>query len=62
MTHISDIQNLPTVVDNNHESLYRSYHILNHVLKMVKRGDKAESIIEMAELMKHIKPVSPVEK
>ena len=41
---LSEILNYPTVVDNNHESVYRSHQILMYVLEMVKRGDSKETI------------------
>ena len=46
-----DILLFPTVLNNTHESCYRSYHILKVVLEMVKRGDSKESIEEVSELL-----------
>lgn len=42
----------PTTHNNVHESVYRSYHILEYVLLMVERGDSRETIYEMAELLR----------
>lgn len=43
---------MPTCLKNLHESCYRSYHILNHVLTMVERGDSKETIFEVADFLK----------
>jgi hypothetical protein len=51
MTEIKEIISLPTVIDNNHESLYRSYHTLRYIMIMVNRGDSAETINEMFEFL-----------
>lgn len=48
---IAEILSFPTVINKNHESLYRSYHILSYVLEMVKRGDSKETILETAQFM-----------
>ena len=48
---LSDIQKMPTVIDNTHESCFQCYHILNAVLEMVKRGDSKETIKEVFELL-----------
>lgn len=37
-----------------HESTLRSWHILDHVLTMVRRGDSKETILEMADILKHL--------
>ena len=42
---------LPVVVDNNHESIYRSYQILEKVKEMLARGDSKETIMEAIEFM-----------
>jgi hypothetical protein len=52
MATITEILKFPTLIDNNHESLYRSYHILNLVLKMIERGDSKETIFETVEFIK----------
>jgi hypothetical protein len=46
---MKEIINLPTVVNNTHESVYRSYHILRKVLEMIERGDSKETIFEFVE-------------
>ena len=38
------IQNKPTVVDDMHQSVFRSHAVLNYIMKMVKRGDSKETI------------------
>ena len=50
--NLNEILLLPTSIDKVHESVYRSYHILDHILVMVERGDSAETIAEVAELLK----------
>jgi hypothetical protein len=42
---IEDIRRLPTELDGIHESCFRSFHVLNLVCSMVKRGDSKETII-----------------
>lgn len=49
--NISDILEHPTVIRNNHESLYKSYHVLFYILEMVKRGDSKETISEVAAFL-----------
>ena len=49
---MKEIINLPTVVNNTHESVYRSYHILAKVLEMIERGDSKETIFEFVEFAK----------
>ncbi len=45
MDIIHQIQKYPEVVDNNHESIYRSYAILELVKSMLKRNDSKETIL-----------------
>jgi hypothetical protein len=52
MENLSDIQKMPTSIDKVHESCFRSYHILIHVLKMVYRGDSSETIFEVANMLR----------
>lgn len=47
----SHIKGFPTVVDNNHESIYRSYQILERVKVMLNRGDSRETIVEMISFL-----------
>jgi hypothetical protein len=47
-----EIQMMPTVIDKTHESCYQSYHILIYVLEMVKRGDSAETIFDLVEMLR----------
>ncbi len=51
---LQEIANHPTVLSNNHESLYRSYHILKQVMEMVNRGDSKETIAEVVELLNQL--------
>lgn len=41
-----EIIKMPTVINNNHESLYRSYQALSLVKEMLHRGDSNETILE----------------
>jgi len=43
---LKQIKSMPTVRDNVHESVYRSYQILEKVKEMLSRGDSKETIIE----------------
>jgi len=43
---LKQIKSMPTVRDNVHESVYRSYQILEKVKEMLLRGDSKETIIE----------------
>ena len=54
---LKNIRLLPTVVDNVHESLYRSYSILGLVKEMVYRWDSNESIKMIIGLLESEKPV-----
>lgn len=49
---LKEIQKMPTCVSAIHESCYRSYHILDQVLNMVKRGDSKETIFEVVEFLR----------
>ncbi len=51
MKDLKEIAKFPTVIDNNHESLYRSYQILNQVLNMLERGDSQETILEVVRYL-----------
>jgi hypothetical protein len=52
---IQDIRWMPTVIDNRHESLYRSYHLLEKVKEMITRGDSKETILEAIALMEDLR-------
>lgn len=51
MDNLKDIVDSPTVIHNNHESLYRSYQTLQYVIKMVERGDSKETIQELVQFI-----------
>ena len=51
MNEIYKILQKPTTIDKVHESMYRSYNIVDYILKMVERGDSKETIADVAELM-----------
>lgn len=42
---------MPTVIDNTHESCFRSYHVLIHVMTMMERGDSKETILDTIKLL-----------
>ena len=48
---VGQIKEFPTVAHDVHESIFKSYHILRYVLKMVERGDSKESIREIADYL-----------
>lgn len=48
---LKEIQRTPTTLEKIHESCFRSYHILEQVLKMVERGDSKETIFEVTEML-----------
>jgi hypothetical protein len=52
MGKLASIKERPTVIDNNHESLYRSYHILDYVLKLVERDDSKDTIFEVVDYLR----------
>lgn len=37
---------MPAVRDNVHESVYRAYHVLDYVRRMISRGDSVDTIDE----------------
>lgn len=49
---IERILSQPTVYENVHESIFRSYHILDKVMEMIERGDSKESIKEIVAYLK----------
>ena len=38
------IQNIPTKMDDIHQSVFRSHGVLHYIMQMVKRGDSKETI------------------
>ena len=48
---IEEIQQLPTVIGNTHESCFRSYHVLDLTLEMIKRGDSKETIFDIVKFL-----------
>ena len=50
---IKEIIAMPRVLQNIHESSFRSYHILEHILEMVNRGDSKKTILDMATFLHH---------
>lgn len=53
--NLKEIQEMPTVIENIHESCFRSYQILYHILTMVERGDSKQTIMEMHQLLNSTK-------
>ena len=51
MKTLKEIQMKPTCLENIHESCFRSYSILDQVLRMVQRGDTKETIMEVVEFL-----------
>ena len=49
MDSIFTVAKAPIVIDNNHESLYRSYHILRLVKQWLKDGVPAKTILQLVE-------------
>lgn len=49
---LKEIAKMPTVIDNKHESIYQSYHILEKVIEMLQRNDSNETILETIKLLK----------
>lgn len=54
---IKEIIEMPTVVDNVHESVFRAYHTLYYVKTMVERGDSKETIIDFIDFIRSCKCV-----
>lgn len=48
---LKQIKGMPTVINNTHESCYRSYTMLKFVLEMVERGDSRETIKAVVDLL-----------
>lgn len=54
---LKQIFEMPQVMDSAqkvHESVFRSYHILDKVMEMVIRGDSKETIIEVVNFLNQI--------
>jgi hypothetical protein len=54
MMNLLAINAMPTTHDDSgkiHESIFRSYHILNYVLEMVNRGDSKETINDVVAFL-----------
>ncbi len=47
---INEIAHMPTVIDNTHESVYRSYQLLQKVKELLADGTPNGVILEMIEL------------
>ena len=45
--NIQEILKKPDVINNTHESCYRTYSILDAVIEMLNRGDSKETIFDM---------------
>lgn len=41
----SQLASMPTVLDNKHESLYRSYHTLQLVKELLEKGTPGEVVL-----------------
>ena len=52
-----EILDFPQVINNTHESCYRSFHILFKVIEMVNRGDSKETINETVEILNNVDKV-----
>lgn len=48
---IKQIRELPTVIDNTHESVLRAYQILEKVKVMLERGDSPDTVLELIDFM-----------
>ena len=53
------IRSLPVSVDKNHESLYRSYAILEVVTEMLERGDSQQTVLEFIRFCQSGEPIEP---
>ena len=47
--NVLDIAQMPTVINNNHESLYRCYHTLDKVKGLLEIGTPPDVILEIIE-------------
>jgi len=53
---IIGIANFPTVIDDIHESSFRSYQVLKMMLEMMGRGDSQETIMETVSFLGQFPP------
>lgn len=49
MDYLEQIRNMPTVIDGNHESLYRAYHVLDKVKEWLRLRTNQDVILELVE-------------
>lgn len=50
-TKIHQLSKLNEIRNGVHESVFKSYHVLQHVETMLKRGDSTETILELIEFV-----------
>ena len=50
---VSEIRKMPTLHENIHESIFRSFQTLQHVKYMLKRKDSVETISDVIEFIEH---------
>ena len=58
-THIQQIRKTPVIVDNIHESLFRSSQMLNYVKVLLELGTPTEVILEIIHAC-YVDDLSPV--
>lgn len=46
---IYHLSKMNETIGNVHESVYKSYNVLKHVERMLKRGDSNETILELIQ-------------
>jgi hypothetical protein len=49
---IEEVNQMATVLNNLHESLFQSYHLVNLVMEMVNRGDSKETINDVVSFIR----------
>ncbi len=52
MIALKNIQSMPVVYENIHESVFRSYQILDYVILMISRGDSKETMLDIIDFLK----------
>ena len=52
MHRFADIKSMPTVRNNEHESLYRSFHILNLAVEYLERGTPPAVVLEVINFLR----------